>query len=333
MRKQEQHQKQVFASALVLLLLGITATASPGAAAKSNKTHRVHGHTQRPAHPAAQRGIVSQSAGQVSRAAVSPGAAGGPLRFTPQQWQDYGEMMRRESSSGDLTKQGDADAGLGNWTQAAQHYQDALALWPDNPEGLYGLGQCAAARGDLTQAVSYYRLAIYTKEPGYVGMVPGSSFQTNDVERLMQFVLLLGRAGQAAEGVLVYNRAALLLDYEGESAPVVKVLLPELAVEPTQPNQVQYTPERLQALADTALARQGFDYKVQRVYIQEAVKLYPDSAVIQYYLGEALSDSYYHTLEHPAPDKVAMTAAYNKTIELGDDQAVAAAKERLSMYP
>ena len=97
-----------------------------------------------------------------------------------------------------------------------------------------------------------------------------------------------------------------------------------------------YTPGHLQALADTVLAyQQGGFWSAEKIVAQTqaAAKLYPDSAVIQYYLGEALAGTYYHTVEHPAQDKVAMTAAYKKAVELGDDKTVAAAKERLSMYP
>ena len=329
MKKQHQAQALIAVSASVLALVSSMALTLPGLAAKPGKMQKHTSKTQKHTLSYARPAGIKQSKLPAPRSA---GAGANPLRLTPEQMKDFSAALMRIDKSADLAKAGDADAELRNWPQAAAQYQDALSLWPDNPDGLYGLGQCAAAAGDLTQAVSYYRLVIYTKAPGYSGAVPGNGFQTNDVKRLMQFVLLLGRAGQATEGVLVYNRAAFLLDYEGEAVPVVKASLPELAMEPTRSSQVQYTPERLQALADTALAHRENDYKMERAYIQEAVKLYPDSAVIQYYLGEALADSYYHTLEHPAQDKVAMTAAYKKAVDLGDDQTVAAAKERLKMF-
>jgi tetratricopeptide (TPR) repeat protein len=84
---------------------------------------------------------------------------------------------------------------------------------------------------------------------------------------------------------------------------------------------VQYTPEHLQALADTALAHEekGFGLNKEAIaHMNEAVKLYPDSAVTHYYLGEAFPSR--------TPEQ---KAAYQKAAELGDDRTVAAAKERL----
>ncbi len=54
-------------------------------------------------------------------------------------------------------------------------------------------------------------------------------------------------------------------------------------------------------------------------HMQEAVKLYPDSAVTHYYLGEAFPTR--------TPEQ---KAAYQKAAELGDERTVAAAKERLT---
>jgi tetratricopeptide (TPR) repeat protein len=106
----------------------------------------------------------------------------------------------------------------------------------------------------------------------------------------------------------------------------MKVLLPELAAEPTSPEQVQYTPERLQALADTALAHEekGFGSdKEAYAHTQEAVKLYPDSPVTHYYRGEVLLGPV-----HSAEAK----AEYQKAVELGDDATVAAAKKRIEQF-
>jgi Flp pilus assembly protein TadD len=85
---------------------------------------------------------------------------------------------------------------------------------------------------------------------------------------------------------------------------------------------VRYTPERLQALADTAIAHEelGFGLDKEAVaHMQEAIKLFPDSPVTHFYLGEALSRK----------DPVAAKAAYRKAAELGDNQTRAVVDERL----
>ena len=108
----------------------------------------------------------------------------------------------------------------------------------------------------------------------------------------MQYALLLNKTGQTAEALSVYNRGVSLLDYEDSQYnggnSYLKVLLPEMVMQPTSPSQVQYTSEHLQALADTALAHENHDAKEERAQAQEAVKLFPESPVTHYYLGEVL---------------------------------------------
>lgn len=224
-----------------------------------------------------------------------------------------------------LTKEGDISVQRSNWKVAQQEYQEALDLWPDNLDALYGLAKCSQAAGDQAKALTYYRQAIYSTNPADKG------FRENNTSRLMEFALLLNKARQTAEAMFVYNHAAFLLDFEDSEnhggKPYLKVLLPELAAEPTLPEQVQYTPERLQALADTALAHEemGFGSSKEALnHMQEAIKLYPDSAVTHYYLGEALL----------APTQRAdAKTAYKKAVELGNDATAAAAKERLAVMP
>ncbi len=245
-----------------------------------------------------------------------------------------------QGQSNDFVKAGNDFAKNSNWTNAQSQYQQALELRPKNEQALYGLATCSLATGDIAKAIDYNRQAIYHDGSASDG------FYENNVEKLMQFALLLNRTGQAAEAVSVYNHAASLLDYQDSQynggKPHLKVLLPEIAAMPSLPSQVQYTPERLQALADTALSRGGNDYKQARIHIEEAVALYPDSAAVQYYLGEVLSNSYYVFLDSPLSekkatwaayqeDKKATAAAYKKAVELGDDATVAAAKERIAV--
>ncbi len=228
------------------------------------------------------------------------------------------DEAKQENNSVDFSKQGDTSLQRLNWRGAQQEYQEALRLWPGNMEALYGLGKCSQTAGDQVKAVEYYRKAVYT------GNTSDKGFRETNTTRLMEFALLLNRAGQSSEAVLVYNHAAHALDYQDSQfnggKPNLKVLLPELVMERTLPEQVQYTPEHLHALADTALAHENHDAKEERAQMQEAVKLFPDSPVTHYYLGDVL-------LRANDPEA---KAAYQKAIELGNDQTVAAAKERLT---
>ena len=226
--------------------------------------------------------------------------------------------------------EGEAQARKGNWSVAQSEYRRALNLWPESREALYGAAESAAALGDMASAVSDYRTAIYTKNPSRYDTAHSDGFQENDVKRLMQFSLALNRASQVAEAVSVYNHAASLLDYEDsqyhDGRPYLKVLLPELVAEHPLAAQVQYTSEHLQALADTALAHEESAFgsnKEAVAHMREAVRLYPDTAVTHYYLGEVL-------LGTGVSNGHAAKAAYAEAAQLGDEQVKAAATERLT---
>lgn len=223
-------------------------------------------------------------------------------------------------------KAGNNLAKNGHWKDAQSQYRQALDASPEHGSAhllaLYGLIACCRATGDTARGLDYSRQAIYRHGSAAEG------FFENNPEPLMQFALLLNQMGQAPEAVTAYNHAASLLDFQdsqyngGKSH--LKALLPELVAERTLPAQVRYTPERLQALAETAIAHEEMAFgsnKEALTHMQEAVKLYPDSPVTNYYLGEALL----------AKDRAGAKAAYQKAAQLGDDQTIAAAKERIGM--
>ncbi len=221
-----------------------------------------------------------------------------------------------------LTKKGGDSARHLLWREAGQEYSQALSLWPDNKAALYGLAKCSQATGDKTKAVAYYRKAIYSNTS------TDSEFGEGNVGRLMEYAILLASAGQEAEALLVYNHAAYSLDYQDSEShggkPTLVVLLPELTPEPTLPDQVRYTPERLQALAEVAIAHQesGFGSSKDAIaHMQEAVRLYPNSPVTNYYLGE---------VQLRAGSSAVAKAAYQKAAQMGDAQVTAAAKVRLA---
>lgn len=224
--------------------------------------------------------------------------------------------------SAKVSEAGDVAVQKGDWETARSKYLDALSLWPDNALALYGLAKCAENDGDTADAIGYYRTAIYSHDPKVYGTVPSDGYRTNDVGRMMEFVLLLSQAHQDAEAQKVYKRAAYVLNYQDSKfnggKPFLKVLLPEFG---PGPGQVAHTPQRLQAMAHVTLSllSSWFDGKVAMPEIQRALQLYPDSAVANYYLGERL---------YAKSDKGAK-AAYEKAAHLGGPQIGAAAQDAM----
>lgn len=229
-------------------------------------------------------------------------------------------VLNQTNKANDLVQTGDAHLKNGDWRKAQVCFQQALEEIPQHQPALYGMAMCSLAAGNMVKAIDYSRQAIYRNGSTTAG------FYENDTEKLMHFALLLNKAGQAAEAVSVYNHAAYALDYRDSQynggKPYLKAVLPELVTERTLPAQVRYTPERLQALAETALAHEEMAFgsdKEALAHLRDAVKLYPDSPVTNYYLGEALLTK----------DSAGAKAAYQKAAQLGDDQTAAAAKERI----
>lgn len=228
------------------------------------------------------------------------------------------------SRANSLTKAGSEAAMHGDWQGAEEQYQQALELLPKSRLALYGMAECSQAIGDTTKAINYSRQAIYRDGAA------ASGFYENDTARLMQFALLLNKAGQTAEALSAYNRAAYALDYQDSQynggRPHLKALLPELTFGLARPNQVQFTPQHLQALAETALAHEELGFgsnEDAQAHVKEAVKLYPESSITNYYLGEVLLTR----------DRAGARVAYAKAAQLGDETTRAAAKERITQLP
>lgn len=244
-----------------------------------------------------------------------PSGGSAPGRFLP----GGADPSAKIGPSVKIQEAGDAAAEKGDWETAKADYQQALYLWPDNALALYGLAKCAENDGDTAAAISYYRAAIYSHDPKVYGTVPGDGYQTNDVGRMMEFVLLLSQAHQDVEAQKVYKRAAHVLNYQDSQftgKPFLKVLLPEFG-----PGKIAYTPQRLQAMAHVTLSvlSAGFDGKVAMPEIQKAIQLYPDSAVAYYYLGERLQ----------AKSDKGAKAAYQKAAQLDSAQVGPAAHDAL----
>ena len=189
------------------------------------------------------------------------------------------EALARFDKGVKLAHRGTAETKQGNWPQAEEHYRQALAIWPENREALYGLGQHAEAVGDVAGAIAYYRTAIYTNDPNQ----SSDGFRENNGSRLMEYAILLSEAGQAKEALTIYRRAEHVVDYiDGHQN--VDVLLPTF-----RPGGWAYTPKRLRAMAHIGIALDinGNDDKAARVHLQKAVALAPDSPLSYFYRGQA----------------------------------------------
>lgn len=227
----------------------------------------------------------------------------------------------RDAAASRTVSEGEAYFKAGNTHLAIDSYKATLDIRPDDGLAYWCLAETYTATGKLDEASrAFHKFLVEGFGPGN-----GNGGVSNTADEWAEYALVLAKTNQLAEAVQAYNHAAYLLDYEvagpNKGQPKVKVLLPELSAEPTAPEQVAYTPQRLQALADTALAygERGPDSEKKAIaHMKEAVKLYPDSAVTHYYLGEAFPSR--------TPEQ---KAAYQKAAELGDEQTVAAAKERL----
>ena len=239
---------------------------------------------------------------------------------------------------------GEALMKAGDMNGAIDAFQQMIASKPDDGLAYRRMAEAYAASGKLPEASqTFHKFLVEGFGPGTNGGV------VDTADEWTEYALVLVKTNQPVEAAQMYNHAAYLLDYEDSEnhggKPALKVLFPEIVLGNALPEQVPYTPEHLQALADSLLAykQQGFwSYKEIKAYAQEAAKLYPDSAPVQYYLGQVLSGSRYAVLDSPAKDKAAAqaayeedkkgeVAAYQKAVELGDEATAAEAKKWLNV--
>ncbi len=221
------------------------------------------------------------------------------------------------------TARGDALMQAGDLNGAVDAFQQILVYKPNDGLAYRRMAEAYAAAGKLPEASQAFHKVLVE------GFGPGIGNGVGDnASEWAEYALVLVKTSQSAAAIRCYNHAAFLLDFEDSEnhggKPHLKVLLPEIALGDALPAQVPYTPEHLQALADAVLAHEetGFGSDKEAVaHMQEAVKLYPESAVTHYYLGEAFPKR--------TPEQ---KAAYQKAVELGDDATVAAAKERLTPF-
>ena len=296
-----------------------TPSAWASRAAKAGKSHHAAKHVS------AKRPPTGRPA-RAGAARVTAPQGGGLPDLTPEEMQNVSNGIRRLNDSSDLSDLGNADAARGDWPKASAHYRQALDLWPDSANALYGMGKCADAAGDTAGAITYYRTVIYPRKPVSPGSPADDRYTTNNVVRLMEFVLLLDKGGQKQEALAAYHQAAQLLNYQDADThggkPYLKVLLPKFD---GSPDALPYTSQHLQAMAHTAICieQENFGGDADLWQAKEAVRLYPDSPITNFYLGEQLIRG----------QGKGAKEAYTKAATLGDDKVIAAAQERLKDLP
>ncbi len=186
--------------------------------------------------------------------------------------------------------QGKALLKAGNPEEAIEAFQQVFADQPAYERrygpAYQGLSDCYLQLGDIQKALEAERGAIYVKGPGDTGPV----IVNTDTSYLLSFASLLDKTGQTVEAIRVYNHAASILKYE-DNRPSNVYLLPLLG---TEQGQVAYTSSRLQSLAQVglgvfSLATQELTPAERVGHLKEAMRLYPNSPVVQSYLGDVLA--------------------------------------------
>ena len=167
----------------------------------------------------------------------------------------------------------------GKWAQAADEYQAALALEPNNPSTLNDLGVALAKTGDLNGALQSYRKAV-TLSPGLAAVHDnlGVALQKKGdaAAALAEF-----RAAVAAEpnDVQAHSNLGLALESRGDLAGALRQYQTALRLDRGS-YEAQYNVAR-------ALEESG-DFDGAIAAFQRTVAQKPDDAMAHFGLGTAL---------------------------------------------
>lgn len=222
-------------------------------------------------------------------------------------------LVEADNKSNAAVSRGEMFLNAGNIVGSIEAFQEALKYVPTNGLAYQRLAEAYTAAGQLDMAVDAYRKVVYDQFGPGVGNGIG-----NNVPVFMQFALVLLRTNHDDEALAVYHRTAHLLNYQDSEnhngKPYLSVLLPEFG---DGPDQVAYTPQRLAAMAHVAIGYEtfGFEDKQPTEHLREAVRLYPDSPVAQFYLAEDLVGRAGHARE--------AREAYHAAAQLGGPEVKA----------
>lgn len=235
-------------------------------------------------------GVVAQQSVHVSGAALLitvPRSAAQKERMK----EEYAVIMRGDEA----LKAGDTDGAIAAYLEAQQSESQNLVA-------LVRLAQAYTVAGRTEEAIAAYRQLIYPP--------PGQDWShANQLSPAMQmnFALLLIQTGQAQEALAAYRRALPTLNYDGQGKPMLKVLFPDIG-----PGGLAYSPRLLRAMVCLGIGVDASD----EARLKEAVRLAPDSAAANYYLGKSLYGN----------GKPGAKAALERAVALGDDTTAKEAK-------
>lgn len=195
-------------------------------------------------------------------------------------------LLENSKKMQDAISSGQSLFAQGNINAAIFAFQEALTYVPAYPNAYRGLANCYLQMGDTQKALEAERGAVYIKGPGD----PVPVIRDTNTSDLLQFASLLDKTGQTVEATTIYNHAAMSLKYM-DNRPNNGYLLPLFG---TDQGQIAYTSSRLQALAQVGLGvsslyTQELTPAERAVHLREAARLYPDSPVVQSYLGDVLT--------------------------------------------
>ena len=201
--------------------------------------------------------------------------------------------------------------------EAITALQESLGYDRINGLAFQLLAEAYTATGQLDKAVDTYRTVMYNRIAPGVG-----NNQCNNINVVMDFALVLLRTNNIEEAITWHNHGADLMNPKGNNTqgnPYTKIRFPRFGKN-ADAGEIAYTPQRLQALAYVALAKAEWNMGQEPAalgHFREAMRLYPESPVPHFFLGEVL------------PWRDDSKAAYARAAQLGDDKVKAAAYKEI----
>jgi hypothetical protein len=230
---------------LLWLLLGGIAIAAPTPTGKPTIRDPKEARMEMALYPESQYSICGSGAATVERPVSLLNASGSLTVPIPP------ALQAKDARVAALCQDAEAQIKKGDLAVAASDYHQAVILDPLYRNNIYSEAECEASLGDIDSAIGTYRQAVYTDGGDADATTPEGGCRETDVSRLMEYALVLNRAGDAQEAVSVYNHAATLLDFDPRQKGYEPVLLPQFG---SETGQEDYTPQRLTAMADLATA-------------------------------------------------------------------------------
>lgn len=221
-------------------------------------------------------------------------------------------LVAAGQNANEAITRGEALHRQGKTEAALSAFKNAMQYIPNDPLALERIAETYASAGRVVEADRTYHSLFTEARWQSVGGSPTV---------YLGYALVLAKLGHSEPAKKFYDEGAAMLNYM-DGKKNLKLSLPLFG---SGADPLPYTPQRLEALAETAIAQgeSAFgDEKEALAHLHEAAYLYPDSPIVQFYLGEQL-----HRMQKKG-DK----AAYAKAAALGDEQVGAAVEEAMKVY-